>query len=132
MALYYHKVALEQSTKEQSLIVTKMAEEAQVERNQITMSKSERGQEDQGEKTRVHFDDVLKELGEFGPYQRKIYFILFLPTIFCAMHKLAWVFMGAKVNHRCRLEGEPDNSTYDNWEGTTIQPRFGLVTDLQS
>ena len=120
------------STKEHSLIVTKMAEEAQVERNKITMSKSERGQEDSGEKTQVHFDDVLKELGEFGPYQRKIYFILFLPTIFCAMHKLAWVFMGAKVNHRCRLEGEPDNSTYDNWEGTTIQPTFVIVTNLQS
>ena len=132
MALYYLKVALEQSTKEQSLIVTKMAEEAQVERNQITTSKSEHGQEDSGEKTRVHFDDVLKELGEFGPYQRKIYFILFLPTIFCAMHKLAWVFMGAKVSHRCRLEGELDNSTYDNWEGTTIQPTFVIVTNLQS
>ena len=38
------------STKEHSLIVTKMAEEAQVERNQITMSKSEHGQEDSGEK----------------------------------------------------------------------------------
>ena len=120
MALYYLKVALEQLTKEHSLIVTKMAEEAQVERNQITTSKSERGQEDSGEKTQVHFDDVLKELGEFGPYQRKIYFILFLPTIFSAMHKLAWVFLGAKVNHRCRLEGEPDNSTYNSWIGTVL------------
>ncbi len=28
------------------------------------------------EKPRVSFDDVLKELGEFGPYQRKIYFMV--------------------------------------------------------
>ena len=69
------------------------------------------------EKPRVHFDDVLKELGEFGPYQRKIYFLLFLPTIFSAMHKLAWVFLGAKVGHRCRLNDEPANSTYHEWEG---------------
>ena len=98
----------------------KMAEEVQLEQNEILLSKTEHSKGDEGEKTRVHFDDVLKEVGEFGPYQRKIYFILFLPTIFSAMHKLAWVFLGAKVNHRCRLEGEPDNSTYNSWIGTVL------------
>ncbi len=52
------------------------------------------------------FDDILVHLGNFGRYQRRVYFFLFLPTIFSAMHKLAWVFLGAKVNHRCRLEEE--------------------------
>jgi len=31
---------------------------------------------------KVTFDDVLKELGEFGPYQRKYYILLFLVTIY--------------------------------------------------
>jgi len=62
----------------------------------------------------VKFDDVIKSLGEFGPYQRKAYFLLFLPTIFSAMHKLSWVFLGAKVDHRCRLPGEDENATYNN------------------
>lgn len=58
------------------------------------------------------FDDVLIHLGEFGRYQKIIYFLLFMPTIFSAMHKMSWVFLGAKVNHRCRLpfESVDDNS----------------------
>ena len=102
--------------------LNKMTEEAEAEQNEVLLNKPEQQPVDRDQKTRVHFDDVLKEVGEFGPYQRKIYFILFLPTIFSAMHKLAWVFLGAKVNHRCRLEGEPDNTTYDSWEGA-IQSR---------
>ncbi len=46
------------------------------------------------------FDDLLVVLGGFGRYQRWVYFFMFLPTIFSAMHKLAWVFLGAKVDHR--------------------------------
>ncbi len=46
------------------------------------------------------FDDMLVVLGEFGRYQRWLYLFLFLPTIFSAMHKLAWVFLGAEVQHR--------------------------------
>jgi hypothetical protein len=54
------------------------------------------------------FDDVLSELGEFGRYQKLVYFFLFLPTIFSAMHKLSWVFIGASPDHRCRMPGEGD------------------------
>ncbi len=57
------------------------------------------------------FDDLLVVLGEFGPYQRRVYFFLFLPTIFSAMHKLAWVFLGAQAEHRCLLPGEDDEGT---------------------
>ena len=46
------------------------------------------------EEKKVTFDDILKQIGQFGRYQKRIYFLLFLPTIFCAMHKLAWVFLG--------------------------------------
>ena len=54
----------------------------------------------------ITFDDILVHLGEFGRYQKIVYFLLFMPTIFSAMHKMAWVFLGAKVNHRCRLPFE--------------------------
>ena len=65
---------------------------------------------------KVTFDDILQKIGQFGPYQRRIYFLLFLPTIFCAMHKLGWTFIGAKVNHRCRLPIENLNATYNDFD----------------
>ncbi len=97
-----------------------MAEETGAEQNEILLSKNGPEKEERAEKDRVHFDDVLDEVGQFGPYQRKVYFLLFLPTIFSAMHKLAWVFLGAKVPHRCRIENEPENSTYGSWEGISF------------
>ena len=51
----------------------------------------------------VSFDDILVDLGDFGRYQKMAYFLLFLPTIFSAMQKQAWVFLGAKAPHRCKV-----------------------------
>ena len=65
---------------------------------------------------KVTFDDILQKIGQFGPYQRRIYFLLFLPTIFCAMHKLGWTFIGAKVDHRCWLPMEDLNATYGDFD----------------
>lgn len=60
------------------------------------------------------FDDILTHVGEFGRYQRWVYFFLFLPTIFSAMQKLAWVFLGATVDHRCRLPGESVDALFQD------------------
>ena len=62
-------------------------EEAGQDENKEMLEKPE-------EEKKVTFDDILKQIGQFGRYQKRIYFLLFLPTIFCAMHKLAWVFLG--------------------------------------
>ncbi|KAL0280892.1 UNVERIFIED_CONTAM: hypothetical protein PYX00_002054 [Menopon gallinae] len=59
------------------------------------------------------YDDVLLHLGEFGRYQKRIYFLLCLTVIPCAFHKLAGVFLGANPSHRCELPFEADNATYD-------------------
>ena len=59
------------------------------------------------------FDEVLAHLGEFGRYQKRIYLLLCLPAISCALHKLAFVFLGAKASHRCLMPFEdPSNATY--------------------
>lgn len=49
------------------------------------------------------YDDVILHMGEFGRYQRRVYLLLCLPAISCAFHKLAGVFLGAKVNSRYSL-----------------------------
>jgi OCT family organic cation transporter-like MFS transporter 4/5 len=58
------------------------------------------------------YDDILPYLGEFGRYQKRIYILLCLPAILCALHKLAGVFLQANVKHRCQLPFEFDNATY--------------------
>ena len=70
--------------------------------------------EEDGKKKRVTFDDILTDLGEFGRYQKRTYLLLFLPTIFSAMQKQSWVFLGAKAAHRCKLPEESHNASFYN------------------
>lgn len=58
------------------------------------------------------YDDVFPYLGEFGRYQKRIYFFVCLPAISCAFHKLAGVFLLAKPENRCQLPFESSNATY--------------------
>ncbi|XP_039278061.1 LOW QUALITY PROTEIN: organic cation transporter protein [Nilaparvata lugens] len=63
-------------------------------------------------KGEMAYDDVLEHLGEFGRYQKRIYFLLCLPAISCAFHKLVGVFIQARVPYRCKLSWEPSTSNY--------------------
>lgn len=58
------------------------------------------------------YDDVFPHLGEFGRYQKRIYFLVCLPAFTCAFHKLAGVFLMAKPESRCLLPFEDVNATY--------------------
>ncbi|KAK9506077.1 hypothetical protein O3M35_008076 [Rhynocoris fuscipes] len=58
------------------------------------------------------YDDLLISIGQFGRYQKRIYLLLCLPAISCALHKLSGVFLQAKVAHRCRLPIDDNNSSY--------------------
>ncbi|XP_030376006.1 organic cation transporter protein-like [Scaptodrosophila lebanonensis] len=61
------------------------------------------------------YDDVIKHLGEFGRYQRRIYLLLCLPAIICAFHKLAGVFLLARPEFRCLLPFEDaSTASYDS------------------
>ena len=60
------------------------------------------------------FDDILISLGEFGKYQKRIFFLLSLPLFFSTMQKQSWVFLGAKAPHRCKLPEEFPNASYHN------------------
>uniref|UniRef100_A0A1I8PZ51 Major facilitator superfamily (MFS) profile domain-containing protein n=1 Tax=Stomoxys calcitrans TaxID=35570 RepID=A0A1I8PZ51_STOCA len=52
------------------------------------------------------YDEVLTHLGDFGRYQKVIYFLICLTSITCAFHKLAGVFLLAKPEFRCVLPFE--------------------------
>lgn len=49
----------------------------------------------------VDIDAVFKEIGEFGSYQKRIYFLLCLPSIFTGASNLAQVFIAAVPKYRC-------------------------------
>ncbi|XP_060519690.1 organic cation transporter protein-like [Cylas formicarius] len=59
------------------------------------------------------FDEVITLLGDFGTYQKRVYFLLCLPAIISAFHKLGNVFLLAEPRYRCRLPDEPANSSYE-------------------
>ena len=48
------------------------------------------------------FDDLLTVLGEFGLYQKWIYFLCSLPYVFSSMQLMGWVFTGAENPVLCR------------------------------
>ncbi|XP_066151542.1 organic cation transporter protein-like [Euwallacea fornicatus] len=60
----------------------------------------------------MSYDDVIPLLGDFGRYQKKIYFLLCLPAILCAFHKFGNVFLIAEPDSRCKLPYEFPNSSY--------------------
>ncbi|XP_072019915.1 organic cation transporter protein-like [Amphiura filiformis] len=49
------------------------------------------------------FDDILKQLGEFGPYQRRVYLLATLYYIPWAFHAIASVFLAAGTDHWCSI-----------------------------
>lgn len=54
----------------------------------------------------MDIDDVYKEIGEFGPYQKGIFWSLALMQIFCAFHNIHNVFVGAQPAFKCIIRDE--------------------------
>ncbi|XP_055520971.1 solute carrier family 22 member 13b [Leucoraja erinacea] len=50
------------------------------------------------------FGEILREVGEFGPFQKRLLLLLCLPYMFVGFHLLAQVFTGADVPHHCRAD----------------------------
>jgi len=61
------------------------------------------------------FDDVLRLLGEFGPYQMRLLLYITLPAMLSGPYKLIWIFQGIIPDHRCRLPGDGPGKTPFNF-----------------
>ncbi|XP_055315841.1 organic cation transporter protein [Sitodiplosis mosellana] len=59
------------------------------------------------------YEDLFKYIGDFGRYQKRIYFLLCLTAIPCGFHKMANVFLMARPDHRCQLPFEFSNASYN-------------------
>ncbi|KAK3766839.1 hypothetical protein RRG08_051983 [Elysia crispata] len=58
----------------------------------------------------MKFDDLLVAVGEFGPYQRRIYFLLCLPALLCGAQVLSAVFIMAIPDYRCKIPAFANDS----------------------
>ncbi|XP_030554658.1 organic cation transporter protein [Drosophila novamexicana] len=64
----------------------------------------------------MDFDEILKQIGEFGRYQRLNYLLICLPVLFAAANSLSYVFTAGTPKYRCRVEecdveGQPHYQT---------------------
>ncbi|XP_060068379.1 organic cation transporter protein-like [Ylistrum balloti] len=59
----------------------------------------------------MKFDDILKTIGEFGKYQKILYFLLCMTSVSAALHMVISVFLMGTPTHRCAIPGYP-NDTY--------------------
>ena len=50
----------------------------------------------------MQFDDVLKDLGDFGRYQKMVYLSICLLAIPCSWHTLGNTYLSASPRHYCR------------------------------
>lgn len=60
------------------------------------------------------YEDLFKYIGDFGHYQKRIYFLLCLTAIPCGFHTMAGVFLNAVPKYRCQLPNELSNATYES------------------
>ena len=51
----------------------------------------------------MKFDGILGQVGPFGPYQRRIYFLLTMVAIPSALHTFSMVFLSAKTDYWCAV-----------------------------
>ncbi|KAL5011132.1 hypothetical protein ScPMuIL_013437 [Solemya velum] len=59
----------------------------------------------------MKFDEITTHLGQFGKYQKRLYFIICLSYISCGIQMFGSVFILAVPNHRCAVE-TLSNDTY--------------------
>ena len=48
----------------------------------------------------MKLDELLQQIGEFGPYQKRVYILAAIPTIFCAAESLSVIFIFFFPEHR--------------------------------
>lgn len=67
------------------------------------------------------FEELLEQVGGFGPFQLRNLALLALPRILLPLHFLLPVFLAAVPAHRCALPGAPTNLSHqDAWLETYV------------
>ncbi|XP_033740880.1 organic cation transporter protein-like isoform X3 [Pecten maximus] len=77
----------------------------------------------------MQFDTILKNVGEFGPYQKRVYFLLCLPVLCTAMYDIISVYLMYTPAHRCATisSGDPylTEDTFRNQVNISRKYQYG-------
>ncbi|XP_069100963.1 organic cation transporter protein-like isoform X3 [Argopecten irradians] len=81
----------------------------------------------------VHFDDTLRDTGEFGPYQKRIYFLLCLLIIFIGISDVINALLLYTPSHSCSsLNVSKDNNNYlTNGTGSLNKKESGCMIEMK-
>jgi len=89
-----------------------VGEAASDHRNVIEMEREE------GKGEPVDYDKVLDHLGQFGAFQKRIFFWLSFVSAAAGLAVVAFAFTGYEPNYRCRVsQCDKDNSSYYDLDG---------------
>ena len=86
------------------------------------------------EKTGLDYDEVLDYIGQFGPFQRKIFLWLSLVSAAAGLAVVVFAFTGFEPKYRCRLtQCEDPASKYftADQEGNLKLPSFYANNSIQ-
>lgn len=82
------------------------------------------------------YDEILEKTGEFGRYQRRVYFLLCLVGFPAAFHNLGYVFWAAKPDHWCDVPVphqllNHSNLTQQLWKQLTVPAQSQITKERQ-
>ncbi|KAJ8029557.1 Organic cation transporter protein [Holothuria leucospilota] len=66
----------------------------------------------------MKYDEIVSHLGDFGPYQRRVYVLLSLPIFCSAWHILCQVFLAGSSDHWCAVDAWRDVDCMTTWNIT--------------
>lgn len=59
-------------------------------------------------------EEIFKKIGEFGPYQLRLFMLISITSFVCAMISYGYPLYASTPQHRCKLPGV-ENDTYEIW-----------------
>ncbi|PIK43918.1 putative organic cation transporter protein-like [Apostichopus japonicus] len=69
----------------------------------------------------MKYDEIISHLGDFGPYQRRIYLLLSFPIFCSAWHLLVQVFLAGGSDHWCAESDWANTDCPFDWNTTAVE-----------
>ena len=81
----------------------------------------------------MEYDNILRQIGEFGLFQRRVVFILCLVNFPHCFNTLGYVFWAARLEHWCHVDrpAEFENISEKLWKNWTIPSKIDSTGQLQ-